>query len=190
MEKPDASRYPINVQKDDVPAAAANAAMSGMVRVRGARAQSQECRSRPAAQCAGRLHRHFRLGQIVAGIWHAVRRSAAPIPRIGLAVCAPALQPDAGARGRRDRRLAARRGAAAATRLANHALLARSLRCRRTAAAMREKPVHFEITACAHNTQSAAMKKACRALHGERRMRRLPRQAAARGIAVGPVRGT
>jgi hypothetical protein len=38
------------------------------------------------------------------------------------------------------------------TRLKRGSVWARSLRGRRTAAAMREKPVHFEITDCAQGT--------------------------------------
>ena len=99
---------------------------AGFVRVRGAREHNlQERRRRHPARRAGRLHRRVGLGQVVAGLRHALRRGAAPLPRVGRAVRAPPVPPDRRARGRRDRRPAARRRAAAAARHADHALVGR-----------------------------------------------------------------
>ena len=94
-------------------------------RARRARAQSQERRSRHSARRPGRLHRRLRLGQIVAGLRHALRRGAAALPRIRLALRPAAVPSDGRARGRRDRRPAAGRGPAAAARLADHPFVGR-----------------------------------------------------------------
>ena len=94
-------------------------------RARRARAQPQERRRRHPARRAGRLHRRLRLGQVVARLRHALRRGAAALSRIGLALRAAAVPPDGRARGRRDRRPAAGGRAAAAARLADHALVGR-----------------------------------------------------------------
>ena len=105
---------------------AARPDFSGFVRVRGAREHNLKNvdleipRRRP-----GRLHGRLRLGQIVAGVRHALRRGAAAIPRIRLALCPAAVPPAGRARGRRDRRPAAGRGPAAAARLALHPLVGR-----------------------------------------------------------------
>ena len=61
-------------------------------------------------------------GQIVAGVRHALRRGAAALPRIGVALRAAALSSDGGARGGRNRGLAAGRRLAATARLADDAL--------------------------------------------------------------------
>ena len=94
-------------------------------RARRPRAQPEERVARHPARRAGGVHRRVRLGQVVAGVRHAVRRGAAALPRIGLAVRPAAVPPDGGAGGRRHRRPAAGRGAAAAARHAHHALLGR-----------------------------------------------------------------
>src|SRR5476649_1193348 len=92
---------------------------------RRARAQSEGRRCRHPAQRAGGVHRRIRLRQIVAGLRHAVRRGAAALSGIGVAVCAAAVPPDGGAGGAEHRRLAAGGGVAAAARRAQHALVGR-----------------------------------------------------------------
>ena len=69
--------------------------------------------------------RRLRLGQVVAGLRHALRRGAAPLLRIGLAVRAPPDRPGRRARRRFDRGPAAGGGAAAAARHAERALVGR-----------------------------------------------------------------
>src|SRR5471030_2644348 len=90
---------------------------------RRARAQSEGRRCRHPAQRAGGVHRRIRLRQIVAGLRHAVRRGAAALSGIGVAVCAAAVPPDGGAGGAEHRRLAAGGGVAAAARRAQHSLV-------------------------------------------------------------------
>ena len=65
-----------------------------LVRVRGAReTQPQERRPRHPARRAGGVHRRFGLGEVVAGVRHALRGGAAPLSRIGLALRAAADPP-------------------------------------------------------------------------------------------------
>ena len=59
-------------------------------RPRRPRAQPPQRRRRHPARRAGRVHRGLRLGQVVAGLRHALRRGAAPLLRVGGAVRAPA----------------------------------------------------------------------------------------------------
>ena len=94
-------------------------------RPRRPRAQPERRRRRHPARRAGRVHRRVGLGQVVAGLRHALRRGAAAVPRVGVALRPAAVPPDGRARGRRDRRPAAGRRAAAAARLADHALVRR-----------------------------------------------------------------
>ena len=94
-------------------------------RPRRPRAQPQERRRRHPARRAGRLHRRLGIGQVVAGVRHALRRSAAPLPRVGVALRAPAVPSARRAGRRRDRRAAASGGPAAAARRADHAFLGR-----------------------------------------------------------------
>ena len=94
-------------------------------RTRRARTQPEERQPRHPARRAGRLYRRLRLRQILARLRHPVRRSPAPLPGVGLALRAPPVPPDAGARSRRDRWPAASRGPAAAARFAHHALVGR-----------------------------------------------------------------
>ena len=101
-------------------------AVPGFVRVRGAREHNlEEHRPRHSARRAGRVHRRVRLREVVARVRHPLRRGAAAISRVGLAVRPAAVPPDGRARRRRDRRPAARGGAAAAARIAEHALVGR-----------------------------------------------------------------
>nr|GFD31171.1 hypothetical protein [Tanacetum cinerariifolium] len=72
---------------------------------------------------AGGVHGRVGLGQVVAGLRHAVCRGPAALPRIGVAVCAAAVSPAFGARGRYRGRAAAGRGLAAAARRGHHALV-------------------------------------------------------------------
>ena len=92
---------------------------------RRARAQPEGRRRRHPARRAGGVQRRLGLGQVLAGLRHALCRSAAPLPRVGGAVCAPADRPGGRARRRRHRGPAAGGGAAAAARHAQHALLGR-----------------------------------------------------------------
>ena len=67
----------------------------GFVRVRGAREHNlKNVDVEHPARRAGRLHRRLRLGQVVARVRHALRRGAAALPRIGLALRAAAVPPD------------------------------------------------------------------------------------------------
>ena len=50
-------------------------------------------RRRHPARRPRRVHRRLRLGQVVARLRHALRRGAAPLPRVGGAVRAPAVRP-------------------------------------------------------------------------------------------------
>ena len=99
----------------------------GRVRPRPRRpgAQPQERRRRHPARRAGGVHGRLGLGEVVAGLRHALRRGAAALPRIGVSLRAAAVPSDGRAGGRRDRRPAARGRPAAAARLAEHALLGR-----------------------------------------------------------------
>ena len=92
---------------------------------RRARTQPEGRRRRHPARCAGGVLRRLRLGQIVARLRHPVRRGAAPLPRIGVALCAPPDRPGRRARRRQHRGVAAGGGPAAAARHAQRALIGR-----------------------------------------------------------------
>ena len=94
-------------------------------RPRGPRAQPEGRRRRHPARRAGGVHRRVRVGQVVAGLRHALRRGPAALPRVGVALRAPAVPPARRAGRRRDRRAAAGRRAAAAARRADDALVGR-----------------------------------------------------------------
>ena len=125
--------YPVTRNRKSIGEARAAHALPGgsmavdrFVRVRGAREHNlQGRRRRHPARRAGGVHRHLRLRQVVARLRHALRRGAAPLLRVGLAVRAAADRPGRRARRRLDRGPAAGGGAAAAARLAERALLGR-----------------------------------------------------------------
>ncbi|KAG1249526.1 hypothetical protein G6F68_013277 [Rhizopus microsporus] len=81
-----------------------------------ARAQPQECRCLHSAQCTGGVLRGLGFGQVVAGLRHRVRRSAAALLRVGGAVCTAPDRPGGRARCGCHRRPAAGSGPAAAAR--------------------------------------------------------------------------
>ena len=89
---------------------------------RRARAQSQEHRPRHSARPARRLHRPFRLRQILARLRHHLRRGPAPLRREPLRLCAPVPGDDAEAGRRPDRRPLARHLHRAEDHLAQSAL--------------------------------------------------------------------
>ena len=98
----------------------------GFVRVRGAREHNLKNVDLEIPRDALVVfHRRLRLGQVVAGVRHALCRGAAAVSGIRLALRPAAVPPDGRAGGRRNRRLAAGRGPAAAARLAHHALVGR-----------------------------------------------------------------
>ena len=94
-------------------------------RPRRQRAQPAQRRRRHPAGRHRRLHRGLRLGEVVAGLRHAVRRGAASLLRVGGAVRAPAAP--AGRRSARpgDHRAAAGGGPAAASRSGHLPLVGR-----------------------------------------------------------------
>ncbi len=70
--------------QDSHPRQAREEGTVGFVRVRGAREHNlKNVDRRDPARRAGRVHRRLRLGQVVAGLRHALRRGAAALPRIG-----------------------------------------------------------------------------------------------------------
>ena len=71
------------------------------------RAQPEGGRRRPAAQPAGGRHRAVGLGQVVAGLRHAVRRGAAPLRRVAVGLRPPVPRADGEARRRPHRRAVA-----------------------------------------------------------------------------------
>ncbi|KAG1209187.1 hypothetical protein G6F35_010741 [Rhizopus arrhizus] len=81
-----------------------------------ARAQSEERGCGHPAGCAGGVLWRIGVGKVVAGLRHAVRRSAAALPGVPVALRPAADRPGRRARRGRDRRLASRRGAATAAR--------------------------------------------------------------------------
>ena len=68
-----------------------------------ARAQPAQHRPRPAARRADRLHRVVRVGQVVAGVRHDLRRGAAPLRRVAVGVRAAVPRADGQARRRLHR---------------------------------------------------------------------------------------
>ena len=94
-------------------------------RPRRQRAQPPQRRRRHPARRHGRVHRGLRLGQVVAGLRHAVRRGAAPLLRVGGAVRAPAAAAGRCAARPGDHRAAAGGGPAAAPRSGHVPLVGR-----------------------------------------------------------------
>ncbi len=74
---------------------------------RGPRAQSQECRSRPAPQQPDRDDRPVGLGQVLARLRYHLRRRPAPLCRKPVGLCTAVSRDDAEARCRPDRRAVA-----------------------------------------------------------------------------------
>ena len=66
-------------------------------------AQPQERQPRAAARPADRLHRAVRLGQVVAGVRHHLRRGPAPLRRVAVGLRPPVPGPDGQARRRLHR---------------------------------------------------------------------------------------
>ena len=90
------------------------------------RSTTSRRRRRPPARRAGRLHRRLRVGQVLAGLRHALRRGAAPLLRVGRAV-----RPPPAAAGRRAARRRRSPGCRRRSRCSSAA--ARRARARRSA---------------------------------------------------------
>jgi hypothetical protein len=88
-----------------------------------ARAQPEERGRGHPPRRAGGVHRRVGIGEVVARLRHPLRRGAAALPGVGVAVRAAPLPPARRPRGRFHRRAATRGGAPAAARLAHHALV-------------------------------------------------------------------
>ncbi len=74
------------------------------IRIRGARTHNlRNIDLDAAARAADRDHRAVRLGQVVAGIRHALRRRAAPLRRVAVGLCASVPRDDGQARCRQHR---------------------------------------------------------------------------------------
>ena len=85
-------------------------------RLRHPGAQPTRSGRRGTARRTGRVHRDLRIGEVVAGFRHHLRRGAAALLRVRRPVCPQAAAADRRAEGRRHHRASARRRAAAAAR--------------------------------------------------------------------------
>ncbi len=154
-----------------------------------ARAQSEECLARPATRLAHRFHGPVRVGQVLPGLRHDLRRGPAALRGIALLVRPPVPRPDGQAGRRLHRRSVPGRLHRPEVDLAQPALDGRhhhrglrlpasALRAHRQAALPRVRPAHLAPVAAGRRRQGP----------GAARGQPLPGPVAAGARAQGRVR--